>query len=224
VDPADRLHAAHAAAAEGRYEEALREYIWFHDHALKHQPSLYGVRLSFALSYWIELGKVYPKARRALEKIRARKSGALRGGRKDRNLFFDVAAINQYLKRERDTYRLFRTLDAAAPRFAQKCASLAIPAILEAGDFALARRYTPDPDAELERAAEILNGGIAAVRRPRSPVREAYIENYCGHVKQLIAVLEGAGEASRARAIRKSALKRVGSAAVRKAVAARLRR
>lgn len=36
----ERLHVAHLAAIEGKHEEALTEYIWFHDHALEEQPSL----------------------------------------------------------------------------------------------------------------------------------------------------------------------------------------
>jgi len=48
---------------EGRYQEALERFVWFHDHALEHEPSaMYGVRLSFALSYWKSLGDVYPPA------------------------------------------------------------------------------------------------------------------------------------------------------------------
>jgi menaquinone-dependent protoporphyrinogen IX oxidase len=59
----DRLHAAQRAVREGRYEEALSEFVRFHEHALEELPSLYGVRLSFALSYWAHLAEVYPKAR-----------------------------------------------------------------------------------------------------------------------------------------------------------------
>ena len=43
----ERYKNVQAAVREGRYEEALREQIWFHDHALEEQRSLYGVRLSY---------------------------------------------------------------------------------------------------------------------------------------------------------------------------------
>jgi len=59
---------------EGRYQEALERFVWFHDHALEHEPSaMYGVRLSFALSYWKSLGDVYPPAMTALVEMRNRK-------------------------------------------------------------------------------------------------------------------------------------------------------
>jgi hypothetical protein len=72
MNPQIRLQNAFTAAGEGRHEEALREYIWFHDHALELEPALYGVRLSFALAYWVELAQDYPAARTALEGIRDR--------------------------------------------------------------------------------------------------------------------------------------------------------
>lgn len=46
---------------QGKNQEALERFVWFHDHALEHEPAgMYGVRLSFALSYWKALGDVYP--------------------------------------------------------------------------------------------------------------------------------------------------------------------
>ena len=53
LDYARKLH------DEGRHQEALERYVWFHDNALDHAPSMYGVRLSFALSDWENLGKVF---------------------------------------------------------------------------------------------------------------------------------------------------------------------
>lgn len=100
MDPRARLSAGQLAAREGRYEEALREYVWFHDHALDHEQSLYGVRLSFALSYWMDLAKEYPEARKKLEDIRDRKTATLAAGGGDRALFHDVRSINWALGQE----------------------------------------------------------------------------------------------------------------------------
>lgn len=57
----ERLKVARAATREGNHETALRELIWFHDHSLEEDPALCGVRLSFALSYWMEVAQVYPR-------------------------------------------------------------------------------------------------------------------------------------------------------------------
>jgi hypothetical protein len=224
TDAAARLHQARWAAIDGRHEEALREYIWFHNHALRHEPSLYGVRLSFALSYWMELAKAYPKARRELERIRAGKIAALRNGKGGRDLFHDVTAINRQLTRPRDTYRLFRKLQATRPRLASRCATIALPAIVLSRDFELARHYLPWPARRVARLAERLNGDIAGLkhRNSRAPARQAYIHNYCEDVRMLIAVLRGVGERSLAAEIRTSALDLVHSRSVRQAVRAAL--
>jgi hypothetical protein len=44
--------------------------MWYFNHALEYQPGQVGVRLSFALSDWVELGRSYPKALQALIEIR----------------------------------------------------------------------------------------------------------------------------------------------------------
>ncbi len=46
-----------------RYEESLERHVWYHNRFTANRPvcSL-GVRNSFALSDWIELGRRYPKA------------------------------------------------------------------------------------------------------------------------------------------------------------------
>src|SRR5690348_8938818 len=82
---------------EGRYDEALIRHIWLHDHVLDDNPSLYGVRLSFALANWIELANKYPKALAVLKDIRNKKSARILAGKLERNLFDDVHAINHYL-------------------------------------------------------------------------------------------------------------------------------
>jgi hypothetical protein len=53
-----------------QYEESLQREIWFFNHALEYDQGLAGVRLSFTLSDWAELGRRYPKAVQALIEIR----------------------------------------------------------------------------------------------------------------------------------------------------------
>ena len=53
MDPGEILSRGRAAALEGRHEDALRDFAWFHEHALEHDMAYYGVRLSFALGYWM---------------------------------------------------------------------------------------------------------------------------------------------------------------------------
>jgi hypothetical protein len=222
MDVRERYQQAQEAAREGRHEEALGEYLWFHEHALEHEPAMYGVRLSFALAAWIELGQIYPKALAALKEIRDRKTMQLASGGGDRELFHDVDSINEYLEDEKGTYELFLKLQSTSPALAQECAGLAIPALVKAKDFRLARTFIDDPAAKIQKWSTVLNEDIADLAKepPRdAPVQEAYVHIYAERVGLLLAVLNGVGEREQAESFKEIALASVESTPVREAVA-----
>src|SRR5690349_10482282 len=69
-DPQAVLNEARQLAQAGKYEEALAKHLWYHENALRIQPSQLGVRVSFALAAWRDLGEKFPKAHDALVGIR----------------------------------------------------------------------------------------------------------------------------------------------------------
>src|SRR6185503_2215938 len=108
----EALNEARQFAEDGKFEEALDRHVWFHEHALEVRPSYYGVRLSYALSDWAELGKVYPKALETLKGIRDEKASRLLTGQTDRHLFHDVESINDHLNESVATVELFKAIQA----------------------------------------------------------------------------------------------------------------
>ena len=225
LEAQDRLHAAKLMAIEGRHEEALREFIWFHEHALEESPALHGVRLSFALSHWAELGKVYPPARQALEAQRDKQVAALLDGSGGRAAFGDIASINRYLGCSDQTYAVFRALLARDADTAQACSRWAMDAIVAAGDFALAARYLPDPEHTVRRASEFLNWEVANRNRRRftaAPRIKAGIHHYAAEVKQVLTVLTGCGRQEEARRIARLAADLIPATTIRRAVRAAL--
>lgn len=221
MDPRERLQRGQEAAAAGRYEDALRDYIWFHEHALEHEPSLYGVRLSFALWYWMELANEYPEARIALKRIRDAKTTRLLNGDANRDLFHDVESINERLENEEATYELFAALEKANPDFAAVCADVAMAAIVKAEDFEMARRYTPSPGDTLRRYSEALNRDIEGLEHQpasKAPRLEAYVQIYVRRVHLLLKILRGNSEDLEADALRVRALESIKSPSVRDAV------
>jgi hypothetical protein len=221
VDPRARLRAARQAVREGRYEQALSEFVWFHDHALEHEPALYGVRLSFALSDWVELGKVFPEARRKLEEIRDRKSALLAAGKGDRALFHDVESINQSLDREKETYRLFKTMLRTAPLNAAAWFHLAQDAIVGAGDFELAARFADPPEDALLGYSEMLNRRIADLTGDdarKRMARDALVSIYVDDARRMIAILKGIGKSDEARACREWAVALIEDRRIRRLV------
>jgi len=194
MDPGEILNRGRAAALEGRYEHALRDFMWFHKHALKHDRAYYGVRLSFALGYWMELGEVYSPALKALQSFKRQGESALIRGKGNRDLFHDVASINKELGHTNDTYKLFLNMKKDHPELAKTCADLAIEAIVEARDFKLASEHLPHPENYLLWLSDRLNGDLERKGVSRSIAtrrREAHVRNYCYDGETAIKILKG---------------------------------
>ena len=151
----------------GKYEEALKRHIWFHDHALEHQPSMYGVRLSFALSNWKELGAKYPPAMKALIEIRDRKSKSLLGGEGNHKLFHDVASLNETLGELEKTVSLFEEIDEKQPKAAKGFWNVAKDAIIDAKRYDLARKYIGNPAKEFTRVKAMYDHNTSLYDDPR---------------------------------------------------------
>src|SRR5262249_300964 len=121
----DALRRAKTYAQKGEFEKALQEHVWFHDNALQGDRSYYGVRLSFGLDEWVELGRKYPKALEELKNIRDKKTSLLSSGDTNPELFHDVAAINEHLGDTRSTAALFKQIESRNPVFADSLYEIA---------------------------------------------------------------------------------------------------
>jgi hypothetical protein len=225
MDALARFHAARVMAREGRHEEALRELQWFHEHALEEMPSLAGVRLSYALGAWEELGAIYPPARAALEAVRDRDTALLLAGQGSRDLFMDVNAIHRELGEEASTHALFVELEKVDRELAQSCASVALTAIIAVGDYALAERLLPEPERVVRRQASILNADFTGRRRMRfmrAPYVATSINLYVDQVRKVLTVLDGRGRRQDAARLRRLAADLIPATTIRRAVRAAL--
>lgn len=214
------LDAARQLADEGRYDQALEKHVWYHDHALEVDESHAGVRLSFALSDWIDLGRKYPPALEKLKAIRNTKAAKLFGGEEDRELFHDVSSINEALGESESTVALFKRIDAERPAFAGKVSALVIEALVAAQEYELARKYLPNPMERFSRLKEMLHEGIEwakSIEGPEDPGRE-FEWLFASQVLLVIRVLDATGDSAAALEIQKQALDELSSAEVRKAL------
>jgi len=141
VDPEKILREARADARAKRYEDALAKHVWFHRNALKHEPALSGVRLSFALGYWHKLGKTYPPALVKLKEIRDEAAKNVTNGKHVRQSFQDLAAINRMVGEESRTKEIFVLLDAQNADAAREVYKLAQPALINAKEYKLCGKY-----------------------------------------------------------------------------------
>jgi len=216
----DPLDDAKRFSNEGKFERALQKHIWLHDHVLEDRPGYRGVRLSFALAEWVELGKKYPKALEALKDIRNKKTTRLLDGERQRDLFNDVESINDYLGESKATVELFKKIEAAQPEFATSIYDLADEALVEAGEFALAKKYLGDPAARLSTAQRNFERGIQHSKT--SPMGEASQRAFEGiftdEILRIIAVLNNTGARDQARQIQSAALNVLDNPAIRGAI------
>jgi hypothetical protein len=216
------LERARNARLAGKYEDALRDHLWFHEHALDEDPSLAGVRLSFALRDWIYLAEQFPLARRALQAIRDRDTQRLLNGGATLQRFMDINAINSALGEDRATHELFSQIDAQIPELARQCAELAMPSLVAVEDFALARRYLPAPLERIAGLAQRLNDFAQEMASRGStssaPALLSYVLNYTKEVRLITEVLRRTGEDELVEQVASAALEQLKSDALRDAV------
>ncbi len=171
------------AAKAGDYAKALERHEWYHANALRIDPAYRGVRLSFALSAWIELGAKYPPALASLKKIRDDGTEALIRGKGTPDLFQDVASINEELSEPAGTVPLFMQLATKRPNFAKRCFSFAKTPLFEAKEYAVYLRYTGDPKAALQRTIKEHLESVASYKKEGGPM----LENHLGYELRWLA-------------------------------------
>jgi hypothetical protein len=145
-DPHVILREAKADTQAGRFEEALAKHVWFHRHALDIEEALYGVRLSFALSYWMDLAEVYPPAKAKLIEIRDETEKQVTTSKEPRDSFHDFESINSALGDENRTIALFTSLDKDNSDLAKEVFDLACPDLINAGKIKQFSKYVDPKD------------------------------------------------------------------------------
>jgi tRNA A-37 threonylcarbamoyl transferase component Bud32 len=149
-DFANILSEAHRSMDEGDYEAALQRFLWYHNHS-KFDPAQAGVRNSFALSDWVELGRRYPKARQALMEIRDADTREFSEGRGYFGLFLEVSSINRELQEPDATLALFRQVEVGDKKLAQECFGIVEGLLVQQGEYEKCLEYLGDPEAAFER-------------------------------------------------------------------------
>jgi hypothetical protein len=212
-------------ANEGRFEEALEKHVWFHNHALESDEAQYGVRLSFALGYWAQLGERYPPARQALAEIRDGTVAAVISGERSYELFDEVAALNEVLGDDQLTVRLFLDIESRDPEHARRIYRLAEDSLARSGESQVCSRYLDDPQAKLSELLELRGTMLQTVRKhPEHDDRltASAERRFADDVASLVRILAETGRDSEADEVKRAAINASPSAALRSALSERL--
>jgi hypothetical protein len=190
-DPQKILNEAQDDARAGRYADALAKHVWFHENALKYQSALYGVRLSFALGYWVELGDAYPPALEKLKNIRDETAKRVREAGPERRIhenFHDFAAINRELKEETKTTDLFLWLDSNKATAAKTVFDVAEPALIKSKQYRLCGKYI-NPDRSLAAIVRLYQVNGRMSQRFGKEFEEDRQKTFSNGVATLVALL-----------------------------------
>ncbi len=133
--PSDILDSAVRDTRDGSYEQAFAKFLWFHANALQYERGLSAVRLSFAISYWLELAEVYPPAHDAFMRTRDEAEIAFQRDFTNFELFREIASLNRPLGCGLRTADLFSKVADSDRSAAQPLYHVAEPYLIEAGRY-----------------------------------------------------------------------------------------
>lgn len=111
-----RLKRAGELAYSGRYEDALKEYLWCYDTGTRQVEGYFLFRYSTLLDDLGDLAKKYPAAREALRERRDAARARLLASSTDMEAGKDFGQINRVLGDDAATYALFDSLAENDPR------------------------------------------------------------------------------------------------------------
>jgi hypothetical protein len=218
----DTLTAARDARAAGRHDEALRLMVALFE-AVRDDRARFN-EVEFILMFeWQMLTQAYAPAREAMARWRDERAQRLLDGADDpgrieagrHGIFSLIVHMNDILLDPAATYALFVRMLEVMPQRARRESWLALPAILAAGDFALAEGYLRDPLARLDELNRLAQTLPLFPEGRAAPLLAAELASHIEDVRQNCAVLEGTGREARARALREAALDGIASAEMR---------
>lgn len=180
------------------YEVALKKHQWYFEHAITFQPSQYGVRRSFALADWHELGKSYSPAMEALVQARDDSIKKVRLNIQLRESFFDVCAINRKLDAHLSTCDTFKLIVSHFPEHACSVYESAQKALLDQKEYDLCCAYV-EPDQQLQELLRVytqISETIGKKNPERLPFLRQQSSNDGATIVALLVTCERAQEAS----------------------------
>jgi tetratricopeptide (TPR) repeat protein len=222
-DPQRILHEARDDRQAGRNEDALAKHVWFHENALQYEPTMKGVRRSFALADWRMLGYRYQPAMKRLQEARDYAAKRTREGKDAWEQFGDVLAINDALDEDAKTRELFIWLDKNKPEIAREVYPRAQPILVQAKDYALCGKYLDAP-ATFDKLAKNYRNDLlyANTSTYRNDNREFAVTKFSNETSVLVALLVVNGKKPEAKKIADDALKLMDTPAFGKLLASSL--
>jgi RimJ/RimL family protein N-acetyltransferase len=204
------------ARQDGRYEDALRHVLAAFARMVSSdrqgRPGGFMTMLE-----WRFLAEEYAPAREAMAAARDAQVHRLLAGELTyglprnewlgpRSRFSLIVEMNETLRDPHSTAAVFARLDASMPAQARLDAFTALPAVVEAGDFALGERYLPDPMSFLAQLNATAQSWSLFPPAGTAPRLAGELSNFARELRLRAAILRGLGRAAEADALLDAAM------------------
>lgn len=213
-DPAVRE--AIRAREEGRFEDALRHVLAAFARAVSEKIDA-RVTVFIPMLEWRFLLECHPPARAALVQARDAQVQTLLAGEATYGVAYSqyspapsrfrlIVTMNEALGDARSTHDVFVQLEAIMPERARREAFLALPAIVDSGDFVLGARYMGDPLDLLPQLNEHARSYPMFPPGRSAPRLAADLSNFAKDLRLRAAIVRGLGREDEAQALLDAAL------------------
>lgn len=193
----EALAAARRAMDAGNHETALERYAWVFDHCLEIDPSFYGVRLSYVLDEWAELGDTYLPAADALE-TRLQAAVQRVAAAPSHENFHDLVAIARVCGKPEEVVQTFVQLLATDPTTAARVFSLAWEMLYESGELDLCSRCIPSPSRRYASILQDYDDSLKHARPEWIDYPEWVVTHYRTRSAMLVDILRRTGRQTEA--------------------------
>lgn len=156
LDPGKVLTEAREAAKEKRYSTALEKYQWFFENSIEIKRSYYGVRLSYCLDEWAELGKEYPPAMKALIELKDRSLSDFKSTL-SRQSFHEYSSIAGYLDLQDEVLEQFMSLHKSNKQLAGNFFTFVYEHCAKKEMWGICREHLGNGQAQYEKALEMFD-------------------------------------------------------------------
>lgn len=169
-----------------QYELALSKMLWYFDNADKINPALVGVRNSFALGTWTDIGKKYPPAK-TLQRYLAStlENKIVSSEQPDFKSILELNGINRQLGRDKQSIELFKWIDKHHPEQAQQVFPLFDKLLAENKEFSHFSKYL-EPRKKFNQIQSIY---LMSYKHDEKEVRDSATSNFMRDVATIVAVL-----------------------------------
>jgi hypothetical protein len=188
------LEEARQLAEDGKYDEALQKHLYYHENSLKDFTQT-GVRLSFALSYWAELGKKHPPALEALLQQQKKMVALFEAGKADPMQITEIIAIHTALNKKADNIAFFKKMHQEKPKTANLVYHLLEADLLANKEYELCSHYLKNPLNKMSQyiwsyksLASRTQPGLAFLQEETSFAEKHFTQRVCELLELLVRV------------------------------------